>query len=134
MQLAYIVLMMATGLLVAIRGGQAVLLCGAVVFYNWCFNMAFVLALHDTDAVAVFLAADVVSVALVLRWANCTALRQLAAAYVGQIIMHLTRIVGDGDPYFYWQVLTVLAYAQLGLLAFAALKTRPQGGVACDPC
>lgn len=134
MQIAYIILMMATGLLVILRGGQAVLLCSAVVFYNWCVNTAYVLITGNTDAVLTFLVADVVSAALVLRFADCAALRQLAALYAGQIIMHGLRLTGDGDPWQYWAVLTTLAYLQLGLLAFAAFVHRPRAGAEHGLC
>lgn len=121
MQAFYVTLMMVSGLLAVWRGGPALLLCAAVVFYNWCFNTFMVIALHDTDAVIVFLVSDVVSLALVLKWADSAWLQQLAATYAGQIIMHLIKIVGDGDPYYYWQVLTVLGYAQLSLIAAGSL-------------
>lgn len=125
MQRTYFILMFVAAILSIIRGEERLLLCAGVVAYNWVFNTAFVLISGNTDAVYFFLASDVVALVLVLRWADSLILKQLASLYVGQIILHLTKMVGGGDPYYYWQVLTALGYFQLLALILAALYKAP---------
>lgn len=127
LQIAYIFLMMAAAIAVlGYDGRPSTVLAGAVVFYNWCAGMLYVLVTGDTAPAWAFLLFDTLSLAVVAR-APGVPLQMLAASYVGQIAMHFLRIIGGGDPLYYWQILTFLGMMQLVLLIVAALL-RPRSG------
>lgn len=132
---AYIVLLLIVGMTVAVRvvetGDLALLLCAAAIISNWAINTGYVLATDETDATACFLLVDTLSLVLVLYVAWKLAIGQmLASSYIGQIILHGLHLAGASDPYRYWEMLTLLAFGQLVVLAiWAALPGERRHGV-----
>lgn len=133
MQIVYVVLMMVTCIVALLRGDNATVRGTFVVVYNWCACMLVVLVSDDRAPVLFFLIIDAMSAAIVLR-SESTALRMLGASYIGQCIMHLLFAVRGGDPYYYWQVLTVLGYGQLVLLVVMAFLTPPHREASHELC
>ena len=134
MHSAYLVMLIgalglvAFAILLGHRDAWKMTLCAAAVSVNWFVNTLYVVQTGDTDPELMFLATDLASLALV-SWATGAASwgGVLASSYAGQIIMHLIHWTGQGDAYWYWQVLTGLGYVQLLLLAAWSLSVSRRG-------
>jgi hypothetical protein len=96
---------------------RAFLWCLAAVALNWAVNTAYVLYTGDTDPELFFFLTDSLSLgAVVYAGRSHTLGALLASSYLGQLIAHAAHFAGQDDPYYYWQLLTVLGYGQLLLL------------------
>lgn len=133
MQNAYIALLLTATLFGIYRISEAyngpLFACLAIVAANWVVNTSYVLATGETDATACFLATDVLSLVLVHKASGRLAVGQmLASSYAGQILAHLLHWNGAFDDYAYWELLTLIGYGQLVILAvWAAIPSRDAG-------
>lgn len=132
MQLAYIALLIAVVSMAGFRflfvrhpDEEEIVACLAVVVLNWIVNTSWVITSGNTDAVAMFMAADFASL-LVVCAVRCDFSATLASTYAGQITLHFLHLLGAGDPLYYWQLLTVLAYLQFIIMAvWVLIPARP---------
>lgn len=130
MQDIYFALLLTAILFGIYRIGEAyngpLALCLSVVAGNWIVNTAYVLATGETDATVCFLLTDTLSLAIIYKALREQAVGQmLVSSYAGQILAHLLHLTGRFDDYAYWQLLTLIGYGQLLILAiWAALPRR----------
>lgn len=144
MQVAYIALMiialvtaclrLSTGVFYprAVHRDEAALVaCFAAVILNWIVNTGYVIATGDTDPEWFFFITDAASLAVVVRYGAGFPRDTLASLYAGQIIAHGLRSAGTFEAYPYWQLLTLLGFAQLvalGAWALAPAVREPGNG------
>lgn len=134
MQTVYLALLLAVTLAGIYRVCEAnngpLFACLAIVAGNWVVNTSYVLLTGETDATACFLATDTLSLVLVFKASGRQAVGQmLASSYAGQIIAHLMHFAGSFDDYQYWQLLTLIGYGQLLILAiWAAIPCERDAG------